>query len=536
MKLRNIIYIGLASLALNSCDFLDEYSQDQAYISKWQDLNELLIGDCYIPCNSTANFHSYSNLGMFLHLLADEMDERNGSANGSSLWDEKYQTFAYHTWQHRTGLKETYAGDYYLENIAWTRLYRSINIANNILKSSEELPMNTQEEIAGYNKVRGEAHFLRAFYYFWLTNVYGQPYDPKTADEKLGVPLKTSEEVLDIKYQRNTVQECYERIVADLVEAEKELTAYGLSQPSIYRADSVAAQLLLARTYLYMQNWDMAEKYVRKVVKNHPDLQNINTNKDRHMKKTNPENIFSMGGDDLPGFLTDQYQAYQVHKEHYSIYTDNDLRQKNWYYTYNTYTGLSKRPEHSQYAETYKQTDKEYTYFCYYGLCGLLSAGERSDVSSLFWLRSSEAYFILAEALAYQGKTEEALEVLNTQRAARYYPNSAELSKTYTEEELVNEIRLERRKEFAFEGHRWFDLRRYRVCEKYPSKISITHTHTYYIDRGEEEMIETHIFKLNEEDASWTVPIPTEVLEFNTGMEGNGNVFREYEVVAPIYK
>ena len=42
---------------------------------------------------------------------------------------------------------------------------------------------------------------------------------------------------------------------------------------------------------------------------------------------------------------------------------------------------------------------------------------------------------------------------------------------TYTGEKLVEEIRLERRRELCFEGHRWFDLRRYAVCEKYPAYV-----------------------------------------------------------------
>ncbi len=531
MKLRNIIYIGLASLALNSCDFLEEYSQDQAYITEWQDLNELLIGDCYMRCYGTSGWTSQANPGQFIHLLADEMDERNESSTGQAEFDNKYYTFGHYTWQARAGMKETYTGDYYTENKTWTAMYKCINVANNILNSSEKLPQNNQEEIAGYNKVRGEAHFLRAFYYFWLTNAYGQPYDPKTASEKMGVPLKTSSEVLDVKFQRNTVQECYDQIVEDLLAAEKELTAYGKKQKSMYRADSIAAQLLLSRVYLYMQNWKQAEVYAQKVIKYHPNLQNLNNDVSRHMLKSNPENIFSMGGDDLTLLLIDQAQAYKVHPDLYNSFSNNDLRKKQWYYTYSTFIGLTKRAEDEDYARGYTQNDSWYNYYCYYMLGNSLS-----PVSNLFWLRSSEAYLNLAEALVFQGKAGEALKVLNTQREARYYTNSQELSKTYTEEELVKEIREERRKELSFEGHRWFDLRRYRVCEKYPSKISLTHTYTYFVERGQKEMVKTHIYKLTEDDPSWTLPIPQEVLDYNTGMESNGNVYREYEVVEPIAK
>lgn len=529
MKLTHYLYMALVALPLASCDFLEESSQDQAYISQWEDLDELLVGDCYLPVGGTAEFHETSNYGQFLHLLADEMTERNTSSTGVALFDAKYQTFGYWTWAHRTGLKETYAGDYFAENTTWTRLYKCINIANNVLKSSEKLPKSNSADLRGYNKVRGEAHFLRAFYYFWLTNAYGQPYAPATANTDLGVPLKTTEEVIDVKFQRNSVADCYAQIEADLLEAIRELSAYGQAQKSIYRADSTAAQLLLSRVYLYMQQYDKAEAYARRVIAAHPALQDLNRNTARFMQKSNPENIFSMGGDDVPCLVSDQTQSYKVNPELLRLYSDDDLRKKNWYYNYSVFYGLSKRAESSTYVNSYKQTDAWYNYYCYsYGL-----SGSQSPISSLFWLRSSEAYFNLAEALAFQGKDADALAALNEQRAARYLSGAPELSKSVAGEALVNLIRTERRKEFAFEGQRWFDLRRYRVCEKYPSRISLEHVYTYFSERGSATMTEAHKFVLGADDPSWTLPIPTEVLDFNTGMTGNGNVYRDYEVVAP---
>lgn len=529
--IRNTLLTAAITAALSSCDFLEEYSQDQAYITSWEDLNELLIGGCYMKVGATDEFHNSSNPGQFLHLLADEMDERNITTTGLTQFDAKYYTFGYYTWQQRAGIKETYAGDYYKENTTWTYMYKCINVANNILKSSESLPQTTQEQRKGYLKVRGEAHFLRGFYYFWLTNVYGQPYSQATASSSLGVPVKTSEEVLDIKFERNSVKECYDQLVEDLLAAEKELTEYGTAKKSIYRADSTAVQLLLSRVYLYMQNWSKAEEYARKIIKTHPELQNLNSDKSRIMIASNTENIFSMGGDDLPTMLLDEVSSYKINPDLYKSYSDNDIRKREWMYTFSTFYGLTKQAESSSYVDSYKQTDALYNYYCYY-----MKRGTQSPISSLFWLRSAEAYLNLAEALAYQGIDSEALETLNTLRSSRYLPGSQELTKTYSNEELANEIRQERRKELAFEGHRWFDLRRYRVCEKYPSKTEITHTYTYYSDRGSNQMTETHVFTLGKDDNSWTCPIPQEVIDFNTGMKNNGNKYREYTVTQPIEK
>ena len=76
-------------------------------------------------------------------------------------------------------------------------------------------------------------------------------------------------------------------------------------------------------------------------------------------------------------------------------------------------------------------------------------------------LRSSEMLLIMAEAKANTGNVSEANSLLNELRKNRI-TNYVET--TYgTKEELLSQILLERRHELCFEGHRWFDLRRYNL-------------------------------------------------------------------------
>ena len=251
-------YIGLLAmlLALSSCgDFLEDYSQDKDYVRSWNDLNELILGDCYMPVNGSGYFKDNSNVGTFIHLLSDEADGFNEAGGNYMGYGVIHYEFGYLTWQLRVGAKEDFTS-FYAENTTWTRMYKYINVANNVLESSKNIPQSTDEEKAGLNYVNGQAHFLRGWYYFWLTNMYGQPYRKETAETDLAVPLKTTKEVEDIKFTRNTVKECYDQIVSDLLAAEKEMTAAGsiINRKSTYRADSVSVQLLLSRVYLYMQN------------------------------------------------------------------------------------------------------------------------------------------------------------------------------------------------------------------------------------------------------------------------------------------
>lgn len=524
MNIKQYMIGAAATLLMSGCgDFLEEYSQENDYVRSWEDLNELLIGDCYMVVNLSADFQSYSNYGMFLHLFSDEIEEYTQGESWSSSFDQHQYMFGYLTWQPRVGVTEDFTS-YRTENGTWTQIYKYINVANNILKSVENVPQGTGTEIAGANYVKGQAHFLRAFYYFWLTNLYGQPYDPETATADLGVPVKTEPEVIDIKYSRNTVAECYELIESDLLLAEQELGAAGsITRKSIYRADSVSVKLLLSRVYLYMQNWEKAAEYAQKVIDIHPSLQNLNTDSSPFATTDNPETIFSMGGDDLPRFLCNAVQCLRISREQYNSYSVNDIRRTQWLWTYGTFHGLTKRTPSDSYTEVATSN-----YYYYYRFS---DESDYAEVSSLFWLRSGEAYLNLAEAEAYMGDETAAKEAVNTLRRARMYNDSPDMEITSSGSALISDIRNERRRELIGEGHRWYDMRRYRVCGVQPEKETITHTYTYYQDRGSANIIETRQFVLTEDDASWTAPIPQEVIDFNTGMQNNGNVYRDYTVV-----
>lgn len=524
IKKSHISLLGLFTLLLfTSCgDFLEETSQDTDYVRSWRDLNELLIGSAYLPDNGANTFLSSTNYGTFIHLPGDEMTEY--TLNTGNPIDGHDNEYGYFTWQQRVGQNQTYT-DFFTENTTWTKLYNCINVCNNILNSVKDVPNKTQQEQQGVLKVSGEAHFLRAYYYFWLVNVYGKPYDPSTAATDPGVPIKTTSTVEDKKFTRNTVQEAYDLVLSDLKAAEEELGGYHSAQPSIYRADSVAVHLLLSRVYLYMQNWSEAARYAQKVVNEHPALQNLNNDTSEPERLDNPENIFSMGGDDVSCMMNNGPQSMQVNHELYQLYSNNDLRRRLWYWTYASFVGLTKIAPSSSSSET--STSRTYYYYRF----NTYIVGTVIPVSSVFWMRSAEAYLNLAEAEAYMGNEEDARRAINTLRAARFTPSASDLMISSTGSQLINDIRKERRMELAFEGHRWFDLRRYRVCSVQPSKISITHDFSVYQDHNSTTPTETRRFILTQDDNSWTLPIPNEVLEFNTGMENNPNQWRTYTVI-----
>ena len=126
-------------------------------------------------------------------------------------------------------------------------------------------------------------------------------------------------------------------------------------------------------------------------------------------------------------------------------------------------------------------------------------------------IRISEAYLNRAEAyVQWENKTAEALADLNKLRRNRitdYQDVSISDPKL-----LLDEIRLERRLEFALEGHRWLDLRRYGMP-------SIKHTWL----PGEGMALQTYVLK--EKDPMYTLPLPEAVLSINPELTQNVSAY-----------
>jgi hypothetical protein len=522
--MKYIKYTTIAiALLLSSCSgFLEEYSQETDYANSWEDLNETLLGNCYMAVEESRSIANTSDSLFFIHFMGDELEESTQSWNNRYIdYDSKGRVFGYFTWQQRVDQNDTYTG-YNQENGGWTEIYRLINVANNIIYSLKSVPQTTDADKKGVLKVNGEAHFLRAFYYFWLVNLYGNPYSSTTATTDLGVPLKLSEKVEDKTFTRNTVQEVYDQILLDLQQAESDLSQTTASS-SIYRANMTSVQFLLSRVYLYMQNWSKAAEYADKVINSHPDLVPLSKLQGSILSKTSVETIFSMGGNSLPCMTSYQYKGFSVSKDLYDAYSDDDLRKTNFWWTSEKFIGYTKvSPKNASSTDI---SSINYYYVAYnegweYLLC---------EVSDKFLFRSPEAYLIKAEAEAYLGNEGEARNAINTLREYRYRKGS-NYEVTATGRELVKTIREERRKELALEGLRWFDLRRYNVCEKYPESSRIVHDYYYYESRNSIVKTEYHTFVLEPNDKAYTLPIPQYVINFNTGMPNNERPARTHTV------
>lgn len=449
---------------LSSCgDFLKEHSQELTYATSCKDLSELLIGGGYMNyTNLTGSLTSDDGYYLpWIHVMDDDVRELLlGSYVDPDGSREKLAGF--HRWE-----KNPYhQNDIPYTDMNWYRFYEHIAILNVILHKAADF---TDDPIEEQLQVKGESYFLRAAYYFLLVNVYAKPYEKSTASSTPGVPLKISPQIEDRDYSRNSVEEIYRQIVSDLEESVK---CFGeLPAKSIHRAGGAAALTLLSRVYCYMGEWDKVPELCDRVLAmGEYSLLDLNsfdfTDSRKHfIDQNSPEIIFTMGGyawgqisQDLK-YPVRPVSTFTVSDElKYRVLSENDLRQKAFFTM----------------ATFYYEGDPTYIRPSKYKA----KDSQGKPVSSIFLIRLPEVYLNMAEAHAMNGDEGKAIAALQELRAMRFAP--ADLGTIgLSGEELVNYIRDERRRELCFEGHRWFDLKRYAVSPVYPYEKVLRHD--YYV-------------------------------------------------------
>ncbi len=450
----------------------------------------------YLPTGGSCDF--FNLLDDDINTVTESELAMTGSLPYVQWLDMSKALFGYSAWQQDITFTLLAEHD---DQSTWLDLYQRIAILNTTLQEVDRLNITTESETATRNRIKGECYFLRAQFYLILSNLYGKPYNPATASTDLGVPLKITSGVEHDKdaatqFARTPLDKIYKQIVSDLKESITYLKAN--SKNVLYRASEEAAAILLSRVYLYMQSWEEAKNTIEPYLTNHVFTLSSIATKDSltednlFLTENNTEILFSQGSLYSEMILTGYAPDFCVSRDLYNLYDENDVRK----------TCFTFNPRTDSIALSYKYQ----------------TGFHQSRISDIFTIRSAEAYLNMAEACAMMGSQEGlANQYLNTLRQNRIKNYTAQ---NYSGEELVRQIRDERRKELCFEGHRWFDLRRYSVAQPYPYSKKIYRKYAFYT--SDKTLEQTYTYVLEENDPAYVFDIPKNIKEFDTTpMPGN---------------
>ena len=307
-------------------------------------------------------------------------------------------------------------------NYIWFDLYQSIGRANYAIKGLET---TTTLSTAAKNQLLGEAKFMRAWYYFYLVNYFGD------------VPLVTNTDALTNGLLPKTpASQVYQQIVTDLLDAKNLLTT---AYPSIEKAriNKRVASAFLARVYFYQQNWVAAEAEATDVISS--AAYNIETNLNNAFIKTSSETIWqianttgvtAMGGQFIPASATPNFVLYDTLVKTFEA---GDQRKVSW-------------------TKSIVYSSKTYNYPYKYKIRTGTTGNEYAIM-----IRLAELYLIRAEARAQLNNISGSQADINIVRTRAGLANTS----AATQPALLATLEHERWVElFTEHSDRWFNLKR----------------------------------------------------------------------------
>lgn len=435
MKMKaNHFITAFLSISLSSCEKFVEVNppQDQVISRKVFDLDETAtsaIVGLYTEMMTVA-FRSPHYISLYTGMYSDELDYVLTVTGDLDVY------------------RNSLAGKDAVTHRIWSGAYKSIFHSNSIIEGIES---SDKLSIAVKNQVLGEALFIRAFWYFYLCNLYGD------------VPLITETDYNTTgRKSRSKIDLVYDQVIADLLKAKLLMSEFYVASNSVSpsvnrtRPNKHVASALLARVYLYIKKWDLAEVEASQLIENSQyAIEEINT----AFKSDSKEAIWQL---EMPTpVLYPTYEANyfiltsrptgvrgtEISKTLLEQFDSSDLRKKNW-------MGLTPNQIH-YYPYKYKTRN--------------IPIDEHSVC-----IRLAEMFLIRSEAKAEQNDITGAIGDLNRIRIRAGLIPIEVTDPTIDRSTILPLIFDERRKELFCEwGHRWFDIKRSGKSDEIMNQLSV---------------------------------------------------------------
>ena len=441
--IRTIIWIGFALMTASCEKYLEEPSSKSfAVIGTLNDLEALLD-------------HSSMNLSPNAQeISADNYYLSDNSWNALQFEQEQNM----YIWANNNVFRDGNSTN------DWSNIYRAVFTANTVLESLDAIPVKSNEK-ERRDRIKGAALFFRAFSFLDAVQIWSVAYDRNTADKDVGIPLRLRSD-FNITSPRANVAETYGQVVKDLKAAVQLLPEKVASKT---RPSKPAAYGLLARTYLWMGEYNQAKLYADSCLMLNDvllDYKTLNSAANFPVPRHNVEVILERQGS--TGLILGVQNA-RVLPEIYESFKEDDLRKTVFFA---------------------KGNDGQIAFKGYYFGFAALMTGVATD----------EILLTRAECLARMGMLDESLTDLNKLLKSRWSDQvNFEPVDVRLRDDVLRIILEERRKELLFRGQRWMDIKR---LNREGADISLQRT------------VNGKVYELKANSPRFALPLPDDLLGY----------------------
>jgi len=469
--MKEIVCIVSLFLSFTSCsDFLDYKDKDKVIPNELEHYSELILGELVQK--------AVGETGYNLWYMSDDMGTFIPYWIGSTTKDDRIDNQSYYTWA-----KECQITPEGKERIdpAWEHFYHKILMCNII----ESEVGKFEADIDGMKfRLLGEVQALRAMSYWYLVNMYGEPYrDAEQAKRAMGVPINKETSIKDKLYVRASLQEVYDLMEQDLKDALENLEQ-GEQKNSIFRPNKDIVRLFLSRIYLEEKRYeevitvcDEALKETSRTLISLNEMLGYSNDMKPMLNKDNSSILFSwLNRDGHPTSSANSSNGtYSPAEELITLFASDDVR------------------NHKDVLIDYWNSCRVVKYNATYSGCWTMN------------YRMEEFYFNRAEARMKQGKWELGMKDVNEVYNKRIAGGNGYLA-AESAEKAWSLFQEEKRREFCFEDIRWFDIRRWGLAVE----------HKYY-DFSTNKTFVTYV--LEAESPNYVLPVPLDVQRRNFEIE-----------------
>lgn len=368
----------------------------------------------------------------------------------------------------------------------WRYILEANANANNIIEYAPAFLATNAGAKNEIDVIKAQALFLRALAQFDLCRVYAQPYNYTPDASHLGIPVVLSNPAPEDAIGRSTVKQVYDQIIKELKEAETLIGTANASDP--YFASKKSIQALLARVYLYSENWDEAIAYSTEVINNSQLAFDTDYTAMFNGLTPGKESIFRLNGKLRSNKLGQVYSLSDP------IYVPADTLIKLFDDPADIRLSLFQaNPNNSSKFFTKKWTTT-------------VAFPQNEERYDPLVLRASEMYFIRAEANLAKNRLSQSASDLKIIIGRALSADPASIVLNETEVDLKRTIIQERAKEFCFEGHNFFDITRMKQNLVRGATTSST------------------VKIINYPSDLFVLPIPLSEIDANPSMKGNPTV------------